>query len=489
MARIVARRLLFLHVSYVASAGYLTEALFVLRGLVAAHLLGPSAFGVWSTIRLVLMFSAYTDAGSNAAMVQSSPQAEGAGSCKRADAHRRVASAVTLTGACLAGGAVALLFGGWLPGEGARHWWWLVAVLVVAQQVVRFYTDALISQRRFGWVAVVGSGSAMLSTLGCIVGAWTLGLDGFLLGMIMAYLLTILVFLLVGPGFPLPAWRFRHAQRLIRIGWPIVLTQALLILLWNVDKLMLWMLSSSEQLGIYAIQSYLAVMVMLLPAAVAGVSLPHLRLRLGQARDASAARPYLFEGTQMLAYLSLPVIGLGFLLLHLPIRWLLADYAEAIAPGRVMILASFPSTVAALSGMVLIALSHHGRLAVIRMVSVGVSAGGAAGVLLAGGGLVGLAFAVSAGFVVHAVLAIGLALRVTGKAQGEAVSLLASVVGPYLILLVVLPGLLHWVPDRPADLVEDLALTATRCGVLLLLLAPLAWHAWRTIETPPLTSQ
>ena len=362
-----------------------------------------------------------------------------------------------------------------------------MAGLILLQQLRLFYKDALSSRREFGWVAALDSGFAVLSTAGCIVGALALGLEGFLMGLAASQVLLLLAYPMIGPRFPMPAWRLRHAVRLIRIGWPIVASQALLILLWNADKLMLWILRSSEELGVYAMQSNFTFLVLLLPGTVSQVSLPHLRRRLGETQSSGAAKPFLFDGTRLLAYLSLPIIGLGCLLLHLPIRWFFPSYAEAIAPGRVMIVASYPAVVAALAGIVLIALSYQRWIMAIRALSAIVAGGAAAGVLLAGAGLVGVAAATAAGLVVHTVLAMTLAMRVTGASAAEALPMLMSIAVPYLALVLMLMALLSWIPDRPAGLAEDLALSAARCSILLVFLAPLGWHAWRSWGLRPLS--
>lgn len=486
------KRRLLRQFSYLTVARYASEALFTVRGLVAAQVLGPAAFGIWSAMRLVLAFSRFCDAGSGSGMLQSAPEAEGAGDWSRAHADRRAASAVSLGGAIVTAITVGLVLGGLGGGvsdEPARRWWWAAALLIVLQQLMLFYREALASQRRFGWSALAMIGFAALSTAGGVVGAVLGGLGGFLIGQAAAYAVVIAGCSVLGPTFPLPAWRAADAWRLVRLGWPIAVGQALLIVLWNVDKLALWMLRSPHDLGVYAIQAYFTAAVMLLPATVSAVFSPHLRLRLGATRDPRSAQPFLLQGMELLGLASLPVIGLGALTMHLPIRWLTPDYAQAIVPGRLLMLVSFMSVIASVASGALVALSHQQLLLVIRILSVAVSGGLAVGVLAAGGGLVALAAAVSAGFALHAVLVIAAAMRAARISAAQAGSLLKSIAWPYAMTIVAVVILLAAIPDAPRSPVADLMLTAARCAVLMLLGASLWRRVWRSLSLPSAADQ
>jgi len=91
--------------------------------------------------------------------------------------------------------------------------------------------------------------------------------------------------------------------------------------------------------------------------------------------------------------------------------------------------------------------------------------------------------------VIYAALVPAQALRATGATPAEAMPLLGSITLPYLALLLVVPALLNWIPDHPTGPLEDLRLSAVRCTAPLALLAPLAWHAWRTLEASPLADR
>ncbi|HEX7010544.1 MAG TPA: hypothetical protein VF184_11210, partial [Phycisphaeraceae bacterium] len=411
----------------------------------------------------------------------------------RAHADRRAASAVSLGGGIITAAAVGLILGGLGGGasddESARRWWWAAALLIVLQQLMLVYRDALASQRQFGWSAVAMIGFAALSTAGGIVGAVWGGLGGFLIGQAAAYVVVVAGCSVLGPTFPLPAWRAADAWRLVRLGWPIAVGHALLIVLWNVDKLALWMLRSPHDLGVYAIQAYFTAAVMLLPATVSAVFSPHLRLRLGATRDPRSAQPFLLQGMELLGLASLPVIGLGALAMHLPIRWLTPDYAQAIVPGRLLMLVSFMSVIASVASGALVALSHQQLLLVIRILSVAVSGGLAVGVLAAGGGLVALAAAVSAGFTVHAVWVVAAAMRAARISVAQAGSLLKSIAWPYAMTIVAVVILLAAIPDAPRSPVADLMLTAARCAILMLLGASLWRRVWRSLNLPSTAEQ
>ena len=83
---------------YASIAYYLSEAFYMIRGLVLAGILGPASFGIWTSMRMVLTLGAYAHIGAHGGMLQRSAFLSGAGEEDRADAYRRVAAAVSLTG-------------------------------------------------------------------------------------------------------------------------------------------------------------------------------------------------------------------------------------------------------------------------------------------------------------------------------------------------------------------------------------------------------
>ena len=62
---------------YYSTARYLSEFAFVIRGLVAAKLLGPSAYGLWAMLKTYINMSEYASGGAANAMYRQVPLKKG----------------------------------------------------------------------------------------------------------------------------------------------------------------------------------------------------------------------------------------------------------------------------------------------------------------------------------------------------------------------------------------------------------------------------
>ena len=67
------------HFSDYSIARYLSEFLFLLRGLLLARILGPALFGVWSQLKIALLFLQYSQLGVHEALLREVPYALGGG--------------------------------------------------------------------------------------------------------------------------------------------------------------------------------------------------------------------------------------------------------------------------------------------------------------------------------------------------------------------------------------------------------------------------
>src|SRR4030067_2974615 len=62
---------------------YFSQALYMVRGFIIAHVLGPSAYGVWSIFRIFLSSAPYFGLGVQQAMTREIPLSMGEGDEKR----------------------------------------------------------------------------------------------------------------------------------------------------------------------------------------------------------------------------------------------------------------------------------------------------------------------------------------------------------------------------------------------------------------------
>ncbi len=320
-----------------------------------------------------------------------------------------------------------------------------------------------------------------MSALTTGLGVWAAlehGLFGFVAAMGASYVIALLAAQRLAGPLPRPRFERDAARRLVAVGLPIMGSNLLKILLWNVDKLLIWLLMGKVALGTYALQAQITNALMLLPAGVSEVFYPHLLSEIGRSRSRSTARAYLERGTDLLVRCMLPVLALTCLAFHLPIRWWMPEYVDAIAPGVALVLASFFPVAGALPANVLVALRGQRTLLAISGASVAVATVAVTAAILTGGGYLGVALGVSLGLFTRAALVIGAALRRSGAERAAAGRFVGRLGFGFALLLGAVALARFAVPDRNESLSEDAIQTLLRCGLALVVVAPWALAAW-----------
>ena len=78
-------------ISLFSSARLLSEVFYFFRGILLAKILGPSLLGIWTQMKISLLFMAYSNLGTSEAMFREVPYAVGKGCQARADRIKRAA--------------------------------------------------------------------------------------------------------------------------------------------------------------------------------------------------------------------------------------------------------------------------------------------------------------------------------------------------------------------------------------------------------------
>jgi len=348
-------------ISFFSAARYLSEALLLIRGFCLAKILGPALFGVWTQMKLLLLFLQYGRLGTSEAMQREFPYIIGEGRRDRADRIMattfgfNVMSALVITGVILA----VVLLKDTIWNSELRGPWIAFAGIFFITQIYWFKYFKFLTEKKFKQTIKIMLWPAVLSTTIGLLAVLYLNFLGFLIALGLFFLLSIMV---SNDGqFPLPKFALDRSilRELIAIGFPIMMSGALLILLWNVDKLTIWILMSKESLGIYTLQFYIASAMMMVPESVSRILYPMLMENFGKNKSLAELARYLVQPNLAISYLACPLIGILFLTLHLPIKWLLPKYILAIRPGEILILAVFFMMIARMPATILVSLNKQ----------------------------------------------------------------------------------------------------------------------------------
>ncbi|TCK19046.1 O-antigen/teichoic acid export membrane protein [Thiogranum longum] len=476
------KRRLLVHFSYVTVSRYVAELFFLARGLTVAHILGPSTFGVWSAMRMLNQFSNIANLGASDGMFQRAPYADAAGNPNAAQRFREVASGINVATALIAACTLAAIAAFKHP-DAPVSWWLLFAGVVFLTQTYRFNIWLLNSWRMFGLSSIFTIQFAVLSTAAGILGAWQFGLDGFLVALLLSYGITLGTAIALGPPFPRPGWSLATAKELIGTGFPILASGLLMVLLWTTDRLLIWIHLGEKDLGIYTIQSYFTGAMLLIPTAIMSVLRPHLMEALGARTTKTQLVPVMEKGAMLFAQIMWPLVGMAYLIIHLPIRWILPDYAGAIEPGRILMFLTFVTMLGTIPATFLISLGHQKSLLAIRCTSVAVAVFAVTYSLNQGGSYEQIAMATGLGLFTSTALvmaAVFRALKIPGRSRLRYAGWNIGM----LVLLAATLALAEWLlPDRPDSWQQDLSSTAGRCAVLLTVATPFLYFIIRKTTT------
>jgi len=460
------------HISYFSAARYLSEALLVIRGLILARILGPVIFGIWTQMKLVLLLIQYSHLGSHDAMVREVPYFLGMGNHEHATDIKQTVFGFNLLSSALTAIVLVgiLLVSQRVLSSNINILWVVFACIFFVSQIYWFFHLKLQAETEFALLSKMLFGFAFCSTVAGSLSAYYYGLGGFLLVLGLSYLLMVGYVVASHSPIPKPSWNPRLLRKLIRTGYPIMFSGALLILLWNVDKLVIWILMTKRDLGIYALISYIANTLMLLPGVVSAVLYPRVMEIYGNKENPSLLEKYLTQPTLIMSYLGCPLLGVFFLALHLPIRWILPEYALAIPPGQILILAFFFMIIARMPATILISLNRQNLLLVLTAISVLVGAIADFILIKLGYGIIGVALGTSLSFALYSSLTMISSLRTLKISRRKSISFLSMVGVPYIAVLFLLAITFGFFPVANVGWVYDCFATSAKCMVLLALM-------------------
>jgi O-antigen/teichoic acid export membrane protein len=246
-----------------------------------------------------------------------------------------------------------------------------------------------------------------------------------------------------------------------------MMANALYLVLLNVDKIGVWTLMDKEELGIYAVQSHITNFIMLAPGAVAIVLFPSIMECLGRTNRPHAIETYLTRPTLLMGYLACPMLGLLYFCLHLPINWLLPKYVQAVAPGQILILASFFLIISRVPATILISMNRQKSLMLISMLAIGIAALGNYFFIQTGIGLVGAAIGSAVGFGFYAGMVVFHSFRELKIESRRFLAFQLKIFTPFLMSVAAILLIDNIFPATGVDLLTDLSQTGIKVLVFL----------------------
>ncbi len=462
-------------IARLGSSSLTYHVLYLLRGVVAARVLGPDLMGIWAAGFLLNMYLTMSHLGSLSAMRRDMTIARGAGDEAKVEALARGGATLALVPALLGACAVTVwVFLSWAALTPTYCWvLLLVAFLSVLQQVGVFYSFCLYVEDRFAAACRSNNVTAVLLVV-TIPLIWWFGLAGLAAGFVLSQAVGLWLLARSAP-YPLrPSFDWRHLLKLLWEGVPFLIVNILYTAQMSIDRLVILEYYEARGLGLYSVALQAAAIVNVLLGAASQVVYSRMMFDYGRLQDTQAVYTLYLRWTTMLCWAIMPLLVLGYFLVTPVIELVLPNYVEAMPAVRMTCLYAFLLCLPSVPSSFLTTIRRNRHTIAAQVVAVALTWGLCLASVHLGLGLVGIALANAAATLVYAVQ---LSLTASRFARQPFPEFLASWGGWLIPLLLgcVLVGAIAWALESPG------LASGTLVVLCIALTTTAAWRAARKV--------
>jgi O-antigen/teichoic acid export membrane protein len=427
---------------------YLVRASLMLRGVIAAKLLGPQPYGAWNALQLMMDYGLFAPLGTQQGLDQAVPARMGSASAEQLDRLKR-AGLFNILATTLAFGAGCLLWASYGSSRVLGAWGFAGiagALAVVLTTNLAYYHLTLL--RSHGNITAVSGWYFWQGLVGAVIGLagirwfgmWSL-LWGWLLGTVVAAAYTRWQGRAIAPLAPSPS---ADSLLLLQVGFPMFVFTGSTLVMRSLDRLIILRYLGTEDLGLYSLAVMALTFLLYLPDSISYVLYPNfVREYSAAGRDPEAIRPRAERVLRSLSLFVPALCGLAWLLSQPMAMAVLPQFLPGVASMRLL---GFGAVGLAFAGLCSILLMTVGRQQLLVPVALFVTALGAALDVLAvklGRGITGVAAATLLTYTLDGALLVTLALAGLGARRREIFGWLGRLFGPLGLAL-----LLAWSIDR-----------------------------------------
>lgn len=435
-----------------ASAQFLVRAAIIARTVLAARLLGPSVFGIWNALQLLMDYGALAPLGTVQGLDQMVPRRI---VDQNPPALARVARAgitsILLLSLLFASGCLAFF----LRSTGNLMTYWGAWGLVLAMSVMvlsnwaGYHTTMLRSHGNIGavslWFFLQGMIGALLG-LAMIpsFGAWGL-LYGWLAGTMVAFAWTRWEARRIAPLWPLVS---SETAALFRIGFPMFFFAGSALIIRSLDRLIILRYLGTRELGYYSLAVTALTLLLYLPDSATFVTYPRLLQRFRAGGDQpEAIRDMAFSVLKLLTVLTPLLGGFVYFFVYDAIAVVLPSYGIGAPAVQAMCFTAGAVSMTNFGSIVIMTLGRQVWLIPVAIASTAAFAIADVLVLRAGFGIIGVAWATLATYAATGTVILVLVYSALCRSRGEVVRrILANLSGiaVAVVLALVIDRLVPW---------------------------------------------
>ena len=394
-----ARGRVFKDIAGFAGSQYVLRFATLVKGFVVARILGPEGNGLWQHFIIISEYAQYSHLGALPGLNKLLGRRIGEGDEAGAVAARDTGvAAVTGSALVLWVGLIAFVIA--KGSDLAPHDRWglpIVGLIVLLEQVNFTYQALLRAYSRIRFISVVSTVFAFVNLVVSLALLPQFKVIGLLIGWAVTRFATTM-WLIRRSGYPFRPVIDRACLRiLMTTGLPIFFFHLTRVGLRNIDRVLVDSVLDKSQLGIYGIAVTLAGLIRYVADAIGFVIYPLFLRRFGETADPRALEHHLVRPTELLSLFVPIVLGLSWLVLHIPVLWLLPAFVPSIEIFRLLTFSMAFSCLAVLPGFFLMAIDRQNWLVPMGLFVIGFDYFAGRALIAQGWGLTGVAATMGAG--------------------------------------------------------------------------------------------
>jgi len=306
--------------------------------VITARLLGPTLYGTWSALNLILSYSSFLQLGVFDGLSREIPYLKGKGDDCQLRAIKESSFSYVIFVAL--GGMILLLGSSWFLEDryspiiinSVR----IFAIIAFFYLIYGFYQYFLRGEGNFSLLgrtkAIYAGGASILQIIGVVL----LGFYGLVLATLAMYIGIVFMLIRNSPiSFKAP--RVVLVRRLMKMGFPMLLTGMLDVFLYTTDRLIILNFLGRKELGYYAVALLAATFVDFIPTTIQAVLLPRIMRETGSSGTSENLDSYWLKPLYILSYALPIIVGGASILAPLIVLLILPQYLPGLLALKILI--------------------------------------------------------------------------------------------------------------------------------------------------------
>ena len=327
-------------ITWYSNSNYLNTGLGLIRGYLAARLLGPQAYGLYSYVLLVVGYGLNANFGALAGLSREVPRLKGIQDFNNVQRTKDIALTLSMTvSGIISVGLLVYSFSG-KTFTVSPFAWRITALLILLQTCLIYFNRTFRAENRFSLASKLMIVSSILS-LGLVPLIIVWGFNGALYAESLLAIIVLFITIVVSrPKLKIVVSK-KATLALLKVGLPIWSVGIIVFLLSTIDRWLIIGFLGTTALGLYGITIMICAIMALVSDVMPDVMYPKYVEKYAQEEDTFKLQG--FYRLPMVLMASLTAIGIGalyFALLPL-VAILLPQYMPGIDAVRIALFRTF----------------------------------------------------------------------------------------------------------------------------------------------------